>query len=54
MVQRLAHSFILDTDCKEVMDLFSSEEKETIMNINKKSFSGVQDDVKQFVMKYHK
>ncbi|CAG8534046.1 10434_t:CDS:2, partial [Ambispora leptoticha] len=50
----LAHSFILDTDCQEVMDLFSSEEKETILNTNKKSFPAVQDDIKKYAMKYYK
>ncbi|CAG8711137.1 10415_t:CDS:2, partial [Funneliformis mosseae] len=52
--ETLAHSFILDTDCQEVMDLFNPEEKETILNTNKKSFPGVQDDIKKYVMKYHK
>ncbi|CAI2177335.1 11974_t:CDS:2, partial [Funneliformis geosporum] len=44
--ETLAHSFILDTDCQEVMDLFSLEEKEIIMNTDKSSFSDVVDDVK--------
>ncbi|CAG8595081.1 9366_t:CDS:2, partial [Dentiscutata heterogama] len=52
--ETLAHSFILDTDCQEVMDLFSPEEKETILNTNKKSFPAVQDDIKKYVMKYYK
>ncbi|CAG8459959.1 7489_t:CDS:10, partial [Racocetra fulgida] len=38
----------------EVMDLFSPEEKETILNTNKKSFPAVQDDIKKYVMKYYK
>ncbi|CAG8516455.1 12343_t:CDS:10 [Dentiscutata heterogama] len=41
-------------ECQEVMDLFNPEEKETILNTNKKSFPGVQDDIKRNVMKYHK
>ncbi|CAG8451269.1 15324_t:CDS:10 [Cetraspora pellucida] len=52
--ETLAHSFILDTDCQEVMDLFSPEEKETILNTNKKFFPAVQDDIKKYVMKYYK
>ncbi|CAG8554028.1 17291_t:CDS:10 [Cetraspora pellucida] len=52
--ETLAHSFILDTDCQEIMDLFDLEEKEIIMNTNKKSFPSVQDDIKKNVMKYHK
>ncbi|CAG8636665.1 14387_t:CDS:2, partial [Ambispora leptoticha] len=52
--ETLAHSFILDTDCQEVMDLFSPEEKETILNTSKKSFPAVQDDIKKYVMKYYK
>ncbi|CAG8574909.1 10_t:CDS:2 [Funneliformis mosseae] len=52
--ETLAHSFILDTDCQEVIDLFSLEEKEIIMNTDKKSFSDVKDGVKKYIMKYHK
>ncbi|CAJ0826389.1 21943_t:CDS:10 [Entrophospora sp. SA101] len=52
--ETLAHSFILDTDCQEVMDLFSLEEKEIIMNTDKKSFSDVEDGVKKYIMKYYK
>ncbi|CAG8773444.1 33932_t:CDS:2, partial [Racocetra persica] len=42
------------TDCQEVMDLFSPEEKETNLNTNKKSFPAIQDDIKKYVMKYYK
>ncbi|CAG8520937.1 7909_t:CDS:2, partial [Racocetra persica] len=52
--ETLAHSFILDTDCQKVMDLFSLEENETILNTNKKSFPAVQDDIKKYIMKYYK
>ncbi|CAG8702415.1 9040_t:CDS:2 [Funneliformis caledonium] len=49
--ETLAHSFILDTDCQEVMDLFSPEEKETILNTNKKSFPAKNvSDLRQIVM----
>ena len=36
------------------MDLFSPEERETILNTSKKSFPAVQDDIKKYVMKYYK
>nr|CAG8567381.1 4264_t:CDS:2 [Entrophospora candida] len=52
--ETLAHSFILDTGCQKGMELFSLEEKEIITNIDKKTFSDVVDDVKKYVMKYHK
>ncbi|GBC02289.1 hypothetical protein RclHR1_04540013 [Rhizophagus clarus] len=45
--ETFAHSFILDTDCQEVMDLFSPEEMETILNTNKKSFPTVHDDIRK-------
>ncbi|CAG8545241.1 6239_t:CDS:2 [Acaulospora morrowiae] len=41
-------------DCQEIMDLFSSEEREIIANINKKPFLGTQDNIRKYVMEYHK
>ncbi|CAH1758673.1 10513_t:CDS:2 [Entrophospora sp. SA101] len=52
--ETLAHSFILDTGCQKGIELFSLEEKEIITNTDKKTFSDVVDDVKKYVMKYHK